>query len=357
MPGESCDIVVFGTSPFALLLAGLLHSQHGKRVSVVGDAWSAYRLPRGFDVSVMPVSRPETWELLRRSTAETLKLLRAIGRGLYERVDPLFVAETEAASDGLGHMRWVAEGLGFAVEPVAGRAAVSGDATIYRLRDAVKLTGSVEPVLEGWLERLGVRRLPARDTTLSFSRSGHAIIGHGDNHIESETAVLADDTALIARLAEPDRPRLLRTEWRTSVVTEPARRRVTAPLIVFLDRGLALQQAGPGGPVTAVAAGQADLALPRIASSLARQGRLRRTGQTSFQAVETVDGAPLVSRLGKGKALIIAGLGASAAFLAPVLSRIVADAASPAEASYFSVRGASGSRQSAADMATTEFSA
>ncbi len=330
MPESRTDVAVFGASPFALLLAGLLRSTHGKRVCLVGDPWSAYRLPRGFDISVTPATRPETWVLLQRGAAETTKLLRTIGRGLYERVDPLFVADTEAGADYLGHMRWVAEGLGLAVEPVADRTLTRGGG-IYRVRDAALLVGgSIEPALEAWLDGLGVRRLRAREASLSFARAGQAIIAHGEQQIESETIILADDEAILAHLPEPDRRPVLRAVPQTSVVTEPAKR-LAAPLIHFLDRDLALSQYGGRGPVSAIAAGEADAALPRIAASLSRQGRLRRSGQTLLQAVVTGDGAPLIGHLGTSRAVVIAGLGASAAFLAPILARVVAEAAAKDE--------------------------
>jgi hypothetical protein len=271
----------------------------------------------------------------------------------------MYVAETEVGSDFLGHMRWVAAGLGFAVEPVASSAVAGEGGTIYRLRDALMLVDSVEPMLETWLDRLGVRRLPARDATLSLSRAGTAVIGHGDGHLECETVVLADDAAILAHLSEAERQRMLRAVPHTSVVTQPAGRPLAAPLISYIDRGLTLRQ-GPGrGPISAVAAGMADEALPRIASSLARQGRLRRTGQTSFQSVATADGAPLVARLGKGRALVTAGLGASAAFLAPVLARLVAETALADEVSYFSARGpsATGDRRSVAELPVPELRA
>src|SRR5262245_40512173 len=142
------DYAVFGASPFALLLAGQLKSAHGKRVALVADTWSPYRLPRGFDLSVMPATRPETWAQLKAGAAETLKLLGTIGKGLYERVDPLFVAERGATADYLGHMRWIALGLGFAAERASDRA-VSADGTICRVRDAAMLVGGrIEPALE-----------------------------------------------------------------------------------------------------------------------------------------------------------------------------------------------------------------
>ncbi len=358
MPESSTDVAVFGASPFALLLAGLLRSTHGKRVCLVGDPWSAYRLPRGFDISVTPVTRPETWVLLKRAAAETTKLLRTIGRGLYERVDPLFVADTEAGADYLGQMRWVAEGLGYAVEPVADRALTSGG-RIYRVRDAALLIGgSIEPALETWLDGLGVRRLPAREAAISFARAGQTIIAHGEQRIVSETIILADDEAILAHLGEPDRLPLLRVVPQTSVVTEPAKP-LAAPLIHFLDRDLTLSQYGRGGAISAIAAGQADAALPRIAASLSRQGRLRRSGQTLLEAVVTRDGAPLIGHLGKSRAVVVAGLGASAAFLAPILARVVTGTAAADEARYFAMRDASkaGGRQAVADLAVAESAA
>jgi hypothetical protein len=89
MAAGTYDFAILGASPFALLLAGLLRSAHGKSVVVVADPWSDYRLARGFELSVMPATRPETWALLKRGATETTRLLGTVGKNLYERVDPL----------------------------------------------------------------------------------------------------------------------------------------------------------------------------------------------------------------------------------------------------------------------------
>ena len=121
MADSAFDYAVCGNSPFATLLAGLLASVHGRSVCLVGDPWSPYRLVRHHDIAVMPATRPETWSLLRSSGAAAGKLVGSIGRGLYERVDPLFVAETPAQASYLGHMRWMAAGFGLAAERVVDR--------------------------------------------------------------------------------------------------------------------------------------------------------------------------------------------------------------------------------------------
>lgn len=347
------EYAVFGTSPFALLLAGLLKSVHGKRVAVVGPAWSPYRLPRAVDLSVMPATRPETWALLKAAGAETQKLLAGIGRGLVERVDPLFVAETPVRRDYMGHMRWIALGSGVAAEPAVDRT-LAADGTIVRIRDAaVLIPGRIEPALEAWLDKLEVSRLPA-DTALAFPRNGRPTLTHEGRTLEAETVILADDEAILARLAEADRHRLLAVRSRMSVVTELAKP-LSASLVHYLDREIVIQQRGKG-PVTAFAGGDPDSAAARIGASLPGQGRLRRTGQSLFRTVATLDDAPLIGRMGKGKALVVAGLGTSAAFLAPAVARFLCGAASESETQFFTARetAKAAGRASVADAPVAE---
>ena len=72
-----------------VLLAGLLATAHSKRVCLVGDSGSAFRLPRSADLSVMPVTRPETWALLKETTPEVVRLVgRLRGRSGMQRIDP-----------------------------------------------------------------------------------------------------------------------------------------------------------------------------------------------------------------------------------------------------------------------------
>jgi hypothetical protein len=355
MAAGTFDFAILGASPFALLLAGLLRSAHGKSVVVVADPWSAYRLARGFDLSVMPATRPETWALLKRGATETTRFLGAVGKNLYERVDPLFVADTEASADRLGHMRWMAFGLGFAAERAIDRG-IAVDGTICRIRDAVMLIGgSIEPALEGWLGKLGVRHLPARETTLSFPRGVHPVISSAGETLGAETAVLADDDAILTHLAPADRLGLLTVTPRTSLITEPAKP-LGAALIHYLDRDVILHQHQTRGPISAIAGGEADVALPRIAAGLRAQGQLRRSGQALIRTVGTADGAPLIGPMGKGKPTVIAGLGPSAAFFAPTVARVLANAAGEDEKRYFELRETSRAtnRQSIAEGAPTE---
>ena len=126
MADDSYDYLVLGSTPLAGLLAGLLAVEHKRRVCLVGDPFSPFRLQRSIDISIAPVTRPETLLLLKRAAAETSKLVASWGKGLISRVDPLLVAETAESIAALGHFRHLAIGLGYAVEPVADRAIAEG---------------------------------------------------------------------------------------------------------------------------------------------------------------------------------------------------------------------------------------
>ena len=338
MADTSYEFAIFGSTPLAGLVAGLLASVHQKKVCIVGELQSAFRLVRGVDLSVMPVTRPETWALLKDATPETRKLLGRIGgKGGMQRLDPIFVAETAAGRDALAHMRHVAQGFGYAVERMA-NGGIEG-AVAYRLRDAVFLDrGRLMPSIEGWLEASGVGRITARGTKVTLKRDGSARIEGGALNLDASRAILADDRAMLAHLEVDERDNTLVTQSITTTLTEPAFR-LAAPVMVYPDRGVTLSQRASGN-ISALSAGRPELATARIGGCLVSQAQLRRAGQTTFRSVLTVDGAPLVGQAKGIKATVIAGLGVGGAFFAPAIARLLAGVASESEQRYFSAHEA-----------------
>jgi hypothetical protein len=332
------DFAIFGSTPLAALLAGLLATVHGKRVCLVGDASSAFRLPRSADLSVMSVTRPETWALLKETTPEVVKLLGKIrARAGMARVDPLFIAETAAGADGLAHMRHVALANGYAIERLADGAGKGGIA--YQLRDAVLLRrAELEPVLAGWLEKSGVGQLSRPDVVATVRRDGTARLDFHGSTAEAAHAVLADDAAILQHVAAAERDRTLLLEPATAMLTEPTRP-LAAPAMLYVDRRVTLMRGRQGG-IIALGAGRPQEAIARIGGCLAGRGPLRRAGQRVFRTVGTVDGAPLIGTARGVRATVLAGLGVSGAFLAPALARLIAGAASEREKAYFSAREA-----------------
>lgn len=338
MPAGEFDYLVCGSTPFAALLAGLLATAGGKRVGLLGEPWSPHRLPRRFDMSVGVMTRPDSWALLKRETPDVLKLLNGIGRGLFERVDPLFVAETAASTDRLGHLRWTAAGRGYAAERASERG-LTETGSICRIRDAAMLVGGrIEPALAEWLGKSGIDQLPVRDATLATRRDGTATVTHDGRSREAATVVLADDDAILSHLAPSDRHRLLRIQPQASIVSEPASKGLPSALTVYLDRDVVIHQRAMKGPVTALAGGEPESVPARVGASIALLGPLHRTGQAAYRVVGTSDGAPLVGRSGRNRLTVIAGLGPPAAFLAPAIARYLTGTAGDDDRAYFDAR-------------------
>src|SRR5690606_27742163 len=109
MQDRRYDHLIIGSTPLAGLVAGLLAREHGRRVCLVAEPFSPFGLERGFSLSAEVITRPETLLLLRRLSAETLKLIGGIGRNLVDRVDPLFIGESRASIAALGHFLHLAQ--------------------------------------------------------------------------------------------------------------------------------------------------------------------------------------------------------------------------------------------------------
>lgn len=344
------DFAIFGSSPLAMLLSGLLATTHGKSVCVIGDTWSPWPMPHRFDAAWLTATRPESWAMLKAGSAETVKLINGIGKGLVEHVDPLLIAETHASLEAIAHMRASAGGLGYAMERVADRS-LAASAAAFRLRDVAALVRSkAEPAISGWLDRSGARRWRPEDGQITIRRDGTVKIRSFGREFDADRAILADDAALFDWLDESARDRLLRQVPVRTVLTEPAKP-LAAPLMRYLDRSVTLAQQGKSG-ITAIATGALETSGARIGAAIAPQAPLRRAAAASFAQVETFDGAPLVGLARGTKTTVIAGFGDAAAFFAPALARHFAGRSSQAEAQYFSAHdvGRGNARQLVADF-------
>ncbi|GEM_PF-503674 len=335
MSDISFDFAIFGATPLAQLLAGLLASAHGRKVLLVGESQSGYRLPRGIDLSVAPVTRPETWSLLGQSVPETARLVsRIAGRSGIGRVDPIFFAQRTTHVEALFHIRHMAEAFGIAAERAAPSHLGEGRQGVI-LRDAIRIH---RPALDNgigtWLDRSQVRRTLAEK--VSVAADGRAEIFAGGTVYLARQAVLADDDAVMAWLPLRQWPALLRRQHRASILTTPARP-LAAPLMYELDSGTVLTQQAEGG---IAAFGPGDLAefSGRIQALLGHQRRVEQAGQTRFKTLVSLDGAPVFGRASGVGADVIAALGQSGAFLAPPLARWLAGQASAEETAWFAAR-------------------
>jgi hypothetical protein len=350
MAETSYEFAVFGSTPLAQLLAGLLASAHGKRVCLVGEPQSVYRLVRGIDLSVMLATRPETWALLRDTVPETLGLLKRMGgRSGVRRIDPVFVAETAEGIDALSHAGHVAAAFGHQLRRLEGDCGLAGGVG-YRWRGAVLFDRPrLQPALSAWLEAAGVGRLAANQATTMLRRDGSARLETRQATFEADHAVLADDSAILAHLEGAERDRTLLVQNVTAVLTEPGQPLMSTTM-VYPDRLVTLVR-NRSGSISALGAGGAHEAAARIGTCLASQEQLRRAGQASFRQLATVDGAPLLGQAKGVRATVIAGLGSAGAFLAPAIARVIAKAGDGPERAYFAARegGRGSARATVAD--------
>ena len=339
MQGQAFDIAVFGSNPLAALLAGLLASAHGKKVCLLSMNDWEFRLPTGLDLSVAPVTRPETWAIHEKVLPETIKLLERIGgKTAFSRIDPLFIADTRAGAAALSHMHYMALAFGHAMEKAVLNDGRKAHQAAYRVRDAVVLSrAQLAQPMARWLEKAGVHATSSKDVTIRADGSA-SIVAAGAG-IEAARVVMTDDASMLAYL-DGELLAGFSTADATSLLTETVVDAV-ASASVYVDRGIVLNQK-PGGGITVLAAGKASEALPRIGASLEGLGKLRRAGERAFRKLRTPDGAPVVGTLPGSGVFVLAELGLSGAFLAPAIARFVAGAASADEAAYFAAHAPRG---------------
>jgi hypothetical protein len=326
------DVAVFGSTPLAKLLAGLIAGAHGKRVAIIGDSDATFRLTQGADLSVAPLTRPEAWALLGHTVPETTRLLSRIGAKSGQlRLDPIFYARGAFGREALAHIRHMATGFGHAAERVP-EDVLGEDFEGLVLRDAVLLLRpQLEPLLDNWLRSLGVLALRRGQSHIELTPEGGVHIA-GESGMEAQLAVLADDEAIIDYLGSAALGHRIVTTQVTSILTEPTSA-LPSPFMVEIEDGAHLLQR-PSGSIAAVAVGAPPLAVSVVGRLLARHRHLRRAGQVAFTRLTPSDGAPLVGRFDGGPT-IMAGFGLPVAFLAPAIARWIAGAASPSEEAWF----------------------
>ncbi|MBI4922482.1 MAG: hypothetical protein HY834_12095 [Devosia nanyangense] len=328
MADNGFDVALFGSTPLARLVAGILARDHGRRVLLIGREASPQRLPRTIDSALPAATRPETWSLLRAGELETLRLLGSIGAA--EAVSRITVAvhgDTEATAVALAHIAHLAMGFG-----MAGRST----GPVHTFRDVALLNAdALSPKLAPWLASLGVTAADSDAAQLGFLKSGAAELTVSGERVAAAQIVLADDPALLDLLPEAQRPEQLIVQPMTATLTAPTRR-LPAPVVRWPARGITLLRR-PGDSVLALIDGDTDTET-RLASALPGPFPLARLATSRFRRVVTTDGAPLIGRLKPSKLTILAGLGDAAVFLAPAIARWLAGVSSDDEKRWFAAR-------------------
>jgi hypothetical protein len=353
MNAAPADFAVFGSTPLARLIAGLLASAHGKRVIWIGDSHAAFRLPRGIDLSVGAMTRPESWALLAQTVPETVKLLaRAGGKASTLRLDPIFFADTPIGQQAMAFVRSSAEGFAAAIERLpAGQLGKGREGMV--LRDAIYLQRDrLEPVLDRWLDSLGVTRMPLAHAQVTIAPNGSVSAAWDDKTIEATRAILADDEAILTCLPTATLDTLFERQPMTTILTEPTFP-MASRVMLQIDADLSFTQGSHRG-VTAIGAGGHDFCVSHTGVLLGANRQLRQAGGNSHDSLRSRDGAPVVGSVDGTGPELLAGLGPTGVFLAPALARWFVGAAKPDELAYLGARipGRAMSPSSVADYAS-----
>lgn len=344
------DFIIIGSTPSSALLAGVLASVHGFTVCWAGAFLHPLRPQRGFDISVAPLTRPETWQLLRESVPQTTKLLSAVSaQRIFERVDPLLITNKQAHADALAHMRNIAVGYGFQVERLAiSERFLDG----YQFRDAVRVQRRpLTAAIPQWLETCGVQTISPDGLKLKTKKNDATHIGYADGNFDAKHVILADSDAIRSHIGKRNIAKLFRRTPMSALLFEPTNI-IASSIVHSIDRGLVIYQRG-GGALDCVGAGSIQQVgqLARVHTSLNQP--LQLVGRAQFEALQTKDGAAILGSLEANDPIFLAGMGQTGLFQVPAIARVLAGTGSPFEKQYFAARAPSslGMRTNIAEFA------
>jgi len=307
------DFAIFGGNAFASLVAGLLAHDHNKQVLLIADPVSPQRLPRGLDLALLFATRPQSWKMLQRGVAETRALMASLeAHDALDTVPVRIAADLPQTKAALAHVAASAHGYGQASKD----GLFSGVARL------------VAPVALGESRVVTIGRDAA---TLEFTRTGAAELVISGEPTAVGQIVVADDTELLELVPPDQRPAQIVAQSMTGTLTAPAKK-LPAPVMLFPDRGVSLQQRADLS-ILALVSGDSDIEA-RLASTLPGPFPLQRLATTHFRRVTTTDGAPLIGRIKPSKLMVLTGLGDAAAFFAPLMARVLADAPGDGEKAW-----------------------
>ncbi len=336
---EHFDYAVAGSTPFAALLAGALARDHGARVILVGRLMHALRPRRSIDMSVGPITRPETWQILQKTTPQTVDLLGKIGAGnSLVPADPLMLAESPDGAQALAHLKGVAQEYGAVIER---QPAPEGFTDAYRFRDALTTDQrALTLALDPWLQDSGITILDPDAVTLSRPRSAPVGVAHNGQRHTADRLILADDTAIAAFGNAKMIAANLQARRAASLIFGPAVH-LPAPLVHTVDTGLTVHRQ-PTGALDCTGYGPAPAVGSQACMHIGRDAVLDLAGHTGFTSYAAFDGGPVIGRARSGVAIHIAGLGPTALFQLPAIARFLAGTATGDETAYFTARAPRG---------------
>lgn len=326
------DFAIAGSTPLCGILAGLLAQEHGAKVCRIGSFIHPILPQRGFDISAGPLTRPETWQLLKSSVPETVKVLNTIGSGrVYERVDFGMVALGKAGVQALGYIQNAAQGYGTQVERLPDSQSYR---TAYAFRHTVRtLRRPLIAALPAWLEARGVTLVDPKEARIRKAQNGPISIQWGGQEAEIGKLVLAGDAAMATHGHQGDVQAMFHKLPMSALLMEPTTKLVT-PVMQAIDAGLTLYQRSNGA---LDCAGHGDAAeVGEAAAAYFDEGEnLRLAGSAVFESMVSKDGGAVLGVKSRKNVIYLGGLGLTGLFQVPAIARFLAGKSNRTESDYF----------------------
>ncbi len=329
------DFAIVGSTPKAALLACMLAKTHAKSVILIAQLPHTLRIQHEFDISVAPITRPQTWQILKDNIPTIIEFLnktsaKNIKIKTIEKIDPIFVATELKGQEALFHIRNMALGFGFSAEP---QAISEKFLSSYKFRDAARLLR--RPFFASLNQRLkncGVKLINPAEINIKNKKDTIAIISKEIN-FSAKQVVLADDEALKKHLSAADISNAFIQTSMLGFLTEPIKK-MQSPNIFNLDTGLIIHQRENGALDCLTPANKQTLQ-DQICLMLDNNQITRLAGKTNFTKLLSFDGAATFGKIARSRYISISNFGTTGLFQTPAIAKILCNEANEFEQQYF----------------------
>ncbi len=330
------DFAIIGSTPKAALLACILAKTHAKSVILIAQFPHTLRIQRGFDISISPITRPQTWQVLKDNISSTIEFLnktsaKNINIKTIEKIDPIFVATELRGQEALSHIRNMATGFGFSAEP---QAISERFLSSYKFRDAARLLR--RPFFASLNQRLkncGVKLINPAEIKIKNKKDTIDIISKETN-FSAKQMILVDDEALQNHLSEADISNIFIKTSMLGFLTEPIKK-MQSPNIFNLDNGLIIHQRD-NGALDCLAPTNKQTLQNQICLMLNDKQKTRLAGKTNFIKLSNPDGAAIFGKIARSRYISISNFGITGLFQTPAIARMLCKTANKFEQQYFS---------------------
>jgi len=325
------DFAIIGSTPKAAILACMLAKTHGHDVALIADFPSTLRPQHGFDISIAPITRPQTWNLLKENISQTKDFLhKTSNTNVIERVDPVFVATNKNGDIALSYMRNIALAFGFMSES---QAISDRFISSYQFRDATRLLRRpFFTSLNARLDKCGVKTFSREKLKLKNIKKETQIILK-EKKFFAKQIILADDRAIEEFLSPSEITKQFKTITTQGFLVEPTEK-IKSSVMFNLDSGLIIHQRNNNSldclaPKTKISLEQ------KICQMTNKNQILRLAGKTQFSTLISQNDAPIIGKIARSKYISLASFGEVGLFLTPAIARYLDNNATSFEKQYF----------------------